>query len=605
MSAWQQNRKHQGSVFLLSLALCVTPCGLPLAAEGGVGAEIPATETASEPEQESAPSPASDSSATNPPDAWDEQSDAWGQSWLDGFAVFASLRLRPEYRSNFDFNRSTDDQADFVGQRAQVGVAKEFNEDLRLRITLQDSRVWGGSPGSDSGLSTANSESNESLDLREAYLEWNRLLGPLGIRAGRQILAYGDGRLVGAADWSNVGRSFDAMRLHIESDRYRAQLFAAVLAEEDSDDAGNQPATGARSSDIIIRCDENGAACRVSAGVGRELDDAYFAGFHNSFQPANGFLVEAYYFGVYKKWMPAATPRFAIPGATVTTQDRARQRDNLHTIGLRLTNRDWQGRSSHALDWTAEAMMQSGETGRRVGAGWDPFRVEVPLFDAAGAPLLDANGVPQQRRLWTEPEQYAGRALALSAGWTFFERLRLGAEYIEASGDRDRSDAESRTFQPLFPDAHEHLGWADRVSMRNILARSANLSWDFGAWGKLKIQVWRFVKRERADAYYDARGLPRSGLSTEAAGNARYGPWILDGQQVLPAASLGQNLFREYDLLYSIRVRGLLLGLGYSAIFAEDSIALAVDRRNLPLDQQLHRFDRRADFAYLILQAQF
>src|SRR5690606_22845165 len=51
----------------------------------------------------------------------------------------------------------------------------------------------------------------------------------LGLRLGRQELAYGNERLVGAVGWSNVGRSFDAALLRLRDDRVAADLFAAQL----------------------------------------------------------------------------------------------------------------------------------------------------------------------------------------------------------------------------------------------------------------------------------------------------------------------------------------------------------------------------------------
>ena len=40
---------------------------------------------------------------------------------------------------------------------------------------------------------------------------------PLTLKVGRQILSYGDERLIGAFDWNNFGRTFDAVKLPWEA----------------------------------------------------------------------------------------------------------------------------------------------------------------------------------------------------------------------------------------------------------------------------------------------------------------------------------------------------------------------------------------------------
>lgn len=50
---------------------------------------------------------------------------------------------------------------------------------------------------------------------------------PLTLKAGRQELIYGDQRLVGTADWLNIGRTFDAVKLRYESPAVRLEAFAS------------------------------------------------------------------------------------------------------------------------------------------------------------------------------------------------------------------------------------------------------------------------------------------------------------------------------------------------------------------------------------------
>lgn len=53
------------------------------------------------------------------------------------------------------------------------------------------------------------------------------------LRAGRQSLDFGDARLVGDPNWSNVGRSFDAARLTLHRGRAKVDLFTGASVKVD------------------------------------------------------------------------------------------------------------------------------------------------------------------------------------------------------------------------------------------------------------------------------------------------------------------------------------------------------------------------------------
>src|SRR5690606_25985702 len=69
------------------------------------------------------------------------------------------------------------------------------------------------------------------------YLELVRSSGATswGVKAGRQVIALGNERLVGGVNWSNTGRSFDGLRVTVSpSDAGRgwaATVFGAVMEE--------------------------------------------------------------------------------------------------------------------------------------------------------------------------------------------------------------------------------------------------------------------------------------------------------------------------------------------------------------------------------------
>ncbi len=75
----------------------------------------------------------------------------------------------------------------------------------------------------------------DRFDLHQAYVR----LGdpkefPLTAKVGRQELSYGDERLIGAFDWNNLGRVFDAAKLRFENEKLWVDAFTGrvVLADD-------------------------------------------------------------------------------------------------------------------------------------------------------------------------------------------------------------------------------------------------------------------------------------------------------------------------------------------------------------------------------------
>lgn len=75
----------------------------------------------------------------------------------------------------------------------------------------------------------------DSLDLHQAWVN----IGdpkefPLSAKVGRQELSYGDERLVGAFDWNNIGRVFDAAKVRYDNPEFWVDAFTGrvVLAND-------------------------------------------------------------------------------------------------------------------------------------------------------------------------------------------------------------------------------------------------------------------------------------------------------------------------------------------------------------------------------------
>jgi len=156
-------------------------------------------------------------------------------SLLDGRLVFDfQERLRFEHRdNNFDFNDGVDSVTDdsWFLQRARLGALVKPNDFLSFYVQGQSSFELDSDRANIPGA--LGSEGDDPIDLRQAYIK----IGPkeFNVTVGRQVLAYGDERLLGSFDWNNIGRTFDAVKLHYETATSSVDIFTSsvVVANKD------------------------------------------------------------------------------------------------------------------------------------------------------------------------------------------------------------------------------------------------------------------------------------------------------------------------------------------------------------------------------------
>ena len=118
----------------------------------------------------------------------------------------------------------------FTYLRARVGVRVDPSPDVRVVLQMQDSRVLGSE-----GNSAASAA--DVLELHQGYLEFARPWRgrQFSMRAGRQEVALGNERLVGVVNWSNLGRSFDGVRLSVASTQAAAGASTPAVAGVSTD----------------------------------------------------------------------------------------------------------------------------------------------------------------------------------------------------------------------------------------------------------------------------------------------------------------------------------------------------------------------------------
>lgn len=205
------------------------------------------------------------------------------------------VRVRGEYRRDAPdlggldfFGRRTPRVRDqwVVLERSRFGLGAERGA-VRAQITLQDARAL-GSPSPTARL--AGSSGLGRFAPYEAFAEM-RSGGarPHYLRLGRQAVVWGEGRLVGSADFAPAGRSLDAARGHLAVGDLDVEALAVILEAPGPLGSALSDAVGSSTSgvqlfgltakwtlDPLLKIEAFGLA-RVSRSGGAELDGSRFA----------------------------------------------------------------------------------------------------------------------------------------------------------------------------------------------------------------------------------------------------------------------------------------------------------------------------------------
>ncbi|MBK8398724.1 MAG: alginate export family protein [Leptospiraceae bacterium] len=476
--------------------------------------------------------------------------------WIDDkLKIGFHIRPRFESRQNADFNRNTDDYSSFTGQNTQLWFILDPSPYFSAKITIQDARLWGGNQnpttGGDSRYALSNNSGREitpattttptvqrtSTDIREAYilLKKNEKL-PFDIQIGRQIFAYGDLKLLGPLNWLNNGFSFDGIRFKHESKYFSSHVFGSTLAEQH---------------------DAPGGLLTTNSRRRGSIDDAYFTGIYNTIKPWEHFWIDLYAFGLHKKWIPATTPAYPLPNAQITTEDRQKQRDNMLTTGFRITNRT----NNNTLpkgkfwDWTIESAFQTGKNGEIINASWDYAQV---TYDT--------------KRVYKERVRYDSKFISAESGFLVLPSLRLGLGYTYASGDSNRNDGVSSTWNPLFPQIAGTLpywnvmnGQSTMVGFQNVKSYSIRANYKTEKYGTFILAAYDILKAKSQDAWYNAAGGSVTNGSSENFGNERF--------KYNANAHLGKRLFYQYDITWVYNYgEHVSIWSGFSLIQAQDAV---------------------------------
>ena len=343
-------------------------------------------------------------------------------SFAEGKVVFdVQERLRWEVRNNnFDFNDGVNAPTDdnWLLSRFRLGVAIKPTDWLKIYAQAQDSREINSDrpdfPGS------FGAEGDDAFDLRQGYVEIGNLKEfPLMLKVGRQVLEYGDGRLIGPGDWNNLSRSFDAVKLRWQEKEWSLDAFASTVVV---------PERGSYNQSDFFNGNETHR-------------EQVFSGLYFSTTAIPVETIDLYVLHLHEN----ANPRYFQNPFGDT---------NFFTFGLRIKSKP--GAFAHS---EPEPQGKGPRDGKSVPppAPKKPVGLDYELeaaFQHGNVRGLDL----------TAFAVHAGAGYTFDMAWL----PRVGLEYNYASGDTDPTDRDVETFQNLFPSNHPPYGVMDVFSWQNM-----------------------------------------------------------------------------------------------------------------------------------------
>jgi len=282
---------------------------------------------------------------------------------------------------------------------------------------------------------------------------------------GRQELSYGTERLVGAFDWNNFARTFDAIKLRYAAPE-RGVWADAFVAH-------------------VVTIQEQGPHGNYGFHFDTANWDDTFAGLYAGTTALGPQTTEAYFLYRNKenngpRYRDNASP----PNSTLAYDIK----QEVYTVG-------WRAKSAagklRGFDYEAEAAFQWGRAAGRLTNSFP-----------------NAAGVALDHTAW---------AAMVRGGYTWDQcpwNPRLGVEYSVASGDESQYDRTDESFLNLFPTNHKFYGYLDAFAWKNLHNPSVQLRFAPyhapGAPGKaLWVQLdydafWLFTNE---DAWYRANAV--------------------------------------------------------------------------------------------------
>lgn len=147
-------------------------------------------------------------------------------TYAQEFNTDIQLRQRYEYTNGFGtLLTPTTSHTSFIGQRSRVNL-NYLEAKLKVKVSLQNLHTWGDA-------ATTALTSKNGFAAFEAWAEYS-FDDKWSTKIGRQSLSYDNQRIIGALDWANQGRSFDAALIKFKGEESQLDLGFALNADSES-----------------------------------------------------------------------------------------------------------------------------------------------------------------------------------------------------------------------------------------------------------------------------------------------------------------------------------------------------------------------------------
>ncbi len=382
---------------------------------------------------------------------------------ISKLTISGDLRVRPEFRNNLTFGKEKNNTF-VVQQWARLGFNYSISPDVTFFFQAQHSKNWGvdgdkistnnGMTGADSvtfngtrGGLDANG-TNGTIFARQAFMLVRNFLVPnLTVKAGRQLVVWGNHRMFGHFDWNNVGWAHDGLTANYKlSKTTTLQVGWLRTAERNCPTPSkgncipNVRQGGSKTPFVDATDDGNVVYVRAPMKVA-------------------GMVLEPTYI-----WHDGGTGGMNKPRPA--NQSR-------HTLGGRAVKKFATG--SVRVDVTVEGYYQFGDIGpgANTAGGARSMDIEAYAFHIDGGVTLP---VPMQPR--------------------------LSAEFNTASGNK--GDGKWGSFDQLYPTNHIHFGYMDRMAWKNMNHVAIGLQLRPNKDSHFEVTGHLFSLAEEADGWYGA-----------------------------------------------------------------------------------------------------
>ena len=349
-------------------------------------------------------------------------------SFADGIGTFdVQIRERFQMSDNWlDFN-SKNNARDDAGllERLRLGLKLKPTDWLTFYAQMEDSRTFFDDSNTfkpNIGTFVANSQreyitNNDPLALRQAYVQFDKAFGqPLSFKFGRQVLSYGDERLVGGFDWDNNARVFDAVKAQYKGADYMVDGFASYVVPHQSDEF-----------DVPDTHDLLGGVYATTDLVPKMTSDYY----------------------VFWRSKDKVTPVTTFTSNDNQTEGNAAPDGDYVTMGTRWKSKP---KAFGSWDFGMEGAIQAGSI-------VNPQGFSTSTMVIGGAPINTG-----RQDLLAGMAHVEGGYTVADSDWT----PRFFTSFDYASGDNNPGSGTSKTFQNLYPTNHPLYGIMDRFSLQNM-----------------------------------------------------------------------------------------------------------------------------------------